>query len=127
MKRIALVIVFMAFIIPRDVLASEVEAIFRENIEESVDRVIESWMNDDETEIKESLATLARYEKNMLAVKDEEEEFEYSYLAHIPKGLNLKNLPAFLYLLREKREGVNMFPLSFFEGRSFTIEQEVQK
>lgn len=127
MKKIALALIFITFIIPKDVLASEIKALFRGNIETSVDNVIESWIKEDEKEMRESLVTLARYEKNMLAVKDEEEEFEYSYLAHIPKGLNIKGLAAFLYLLREKREGVNLFPISFFEGRSFSFKEEVQK
>lgn len=102
------------------------ETIFIKEIESAVDQTIEAWKRDDRKSLEKALNKLSLNEAYLLAVGKFSRK--NSYLALVPKGLNDNPfiIAGYLFFIRQKRTGVNIFPKAFFEGQSFnftTMEQ----
>ena len=98
--------------------------IFSPEIEKAVDAAIMAWTKEDAKALESSLERLTLNETYLMAVGKSNKE--RSYLALVPKSLsnNFNGVAAYLFLLRKQREGLDLRPLSLFEGKRFQFQQE---
>lgn len=97
--------------------------IFISDVERAANQVIDAWIEDHPKDLKKALGRLAVSETYLLAIGKSGNNV--SYLRLVPKGLNnnLNKVAAYLFLIQQKREGVDLVPISFFEGRRFRFEE----
>jgi len=93
--------------------------IFSPEIEKAVDAAIVAWTKEDASALKAALERLTLNETYLMAVGKSNKE--RSYLVLVPKSLgnNFNGVAAYLFLLRKQREGLDLRPLSLFEGKRF--------
>ena len=92
---------------------------FIPEINKAVDNIIIAWIQGDDNKLKSSFGRLVINETYLLAVGGS--DTKYSYLALLPKGLSKRpdTAAAYIFLIRQKRMGTNLFPQHFFEGKKF--------
>ena len=93
--------------------------IFSPEIEKAVDAAIAAWAKEDAKALKTALERLTLNETYLMAVGKSSKE--RSYLSRVPRSLsnNFNGVAAYLFLLRKQREGLDLRPLSLFEGKRF--------
>ncbi len=98
--------------------------IFQPAIEQAAEQAVAAWAAGDDGGLKAALERLTRNEAYLLAIGEATKE--KSYLVRIPRPLNknMDSIAAYLFLLRKEREGIRLWPKSFFEGQSFTFNQK---
>ncbi|MFH1624847.1 MAG: hypothetical protein ABID54_06795 [Pseudomonadota bacterium] len=98
--------------------------IFLPEIERSVDQSIDAWIKEDTKSLNAAMERLTLNEAYLLAVGKTSKD--RSYLVNIPTSLsrNFNAVVAYLFLIRKEREGVNLWPVSFFEGKRFQFDEE---
>jgi len=97
--------------------------IFSPEIEKAVDAAIMAWIKEDAKTLKAALERVTLNETYLMAVGKSNKE--RSYLALVPKSLsnNFNGVAAYLFLLRKQREGIDLRPLSLFEGKRFKFQE----
>jgi len=115
--------ILMCFIPARETLGGAGE-IFQPEIDKAVNQTIEAWTVEKDRDLKTALERLTLNETYLMAVGGSGKD--RSYLALVPKSLghNFNAVAAYLFLIRKEREGVSLWPLSFFEGKRFQFEQK---
>ena len=98
------------------------ENIFLPEIEKGVSEAIPAWIRGDAERLSAALEKLAQNEAYALAIGNPPEE---GYLERIPNSLNKNHnaVAAYLFLIRKEREGISLWPKSFFEGQRFEFNQ----
>ena len=95
------------------------ERIFLTEIENAVDQTISAWIAQDQKALEAALGKLALNEAYLLAVGKSNKN--NSYLALVPNQLSKRaeSAAAYIYLIKKNRNGINLFPKTFFEGKQF--------
>ena len=95
------------------------EKLFVPEMERAVDRAIAAWQKEDVKGLRKALESLTLNETYLLAVGSS--TGQRSYLAHVPGDLggNPNAVAAYLFLIRQNREGNELMPRQLFEGRYF--------
>jgi len=113
----------MLVILSPSIASGDMKEIFRSRIDESIDRLVVSWIAEDMKGMDKAASVLVRYEAYLLA--ESKGSSKSSYLAEVPKALSLeKGLIPYLFLLRKKREKIDLIPVDLFEGESFYLKKE---
>jgi len=99
------------------------ESVFVPEIERAVDRAVEAWEKNNPKGLKAALERLTLNETYLMAVGKSRKE--RSYLARVPASLvkNFNQVGAYLFLIRKEREGISLWPVSFFEGKRFQFQK----
>lgn len=101
--------------------------IFLTEIERSADQAITAWVKNDAKSLDAALERLTLNETYLLAVGKSNRE--RSYLMSVPTSLsgNFNSVAAYLFLIRKEREGVSLWPVSFFEGERFQFDERGER
>ncbi|MDP2646314.1 MAG: hypothetical protein Q8P24_15355 [Desulfobacterales bacterium] len=99
------------------------DPIFQSAIETAVDQALDAWIKDDTTKLVSALEKLTLNETYLMVTGQTDPQ--RSYLGRMPGSLNqnFNSVGAYLFLLRKEKEGVNLWPVSLFEGNKFQFEQ----
>ena len=92
--------------------------IFSAEIEKAVDKAIPAWIEGDTKRLSAAIEKLALNEVYCMAIG---KSLRDGYLSSVPMPLN-KNfyaVAAYLFFMRKEKEGVSLWPKSFFEGQRF--------
>jgi hypothetical protein len=116
--KIVLLSIVVAISIDSMVLAGD-NGMFISQINKAVDNIIIAWMQGDDNNLESSFGQLVKNETYLLAMGDSDKK--HSYLMFLPKGLSDRpyTAAAYIFLIRKKREGSNLFPKHLFEGKKF--------
>lgn len=113
-----------AFALSEEGYAAGGGKIFVIEVERSAGQAIAAWVENDKEGLDEALEKLTLNEAYLLAVGKSNRE--QSYLMSVPTSLgrNFNSVAAYLFLIRKEREGVNLWPVSLFEGERFEFEEK---
>jgi len=99
------------------------EKLFLPEMERCVDRAIAAWQQEDGKALKAALERLTLQETYLLAVGASTKD--RSYLANVPRSLNRNPnaVGAYLFLIRQERQGNPLLPRQVFEGKYYQLEE----
>ena len=125
MKKIVrfLITVVVIMLAARGVYADN---IFSAEIEKAVDKAISAWIEGDTKRLSATIEKLALNEAYCMAIG---KSLCDGYLSNVPMSLN-KNfnaVAAYLFFMRKEKEGVSMWPKSFFEGQRFEFYERGER
>jgi len=101
--------------------------IFLVEIERSTGQAITAWVKNDVKSLDAAMERLTLNEAYLLAVGKSNRE--QSYLMSVPTSLgrSFNSVAAYLFLIRKEREGVSLWPVSFFEGERFQFDERGER
>lgn len=97
--------------------------IFSAEIEKAVDKAIPAWISGDTERLSAAIEKLALNQAYCMAIG---KSLHDGYLSNVPMSLN-KNfnaVAAYLFFMRKEKEGVSLWPKSFFEGQRFEFYEK---
>lgn len=99
------------------------EKLFLPEMERAADRAIAAWQQEDGKALKSALERLTLQETYLLAVGASTKD--RSYLANVPSALNRSPnaVVAYLFLIRQERQGNPLLPRQVFEGKYYQFEE----
>lgn len=100
--------------------------IFSAEIEKAVDKAIPAWIEGDTKRLSAAIEKLALNEAYCMAIG---KSLRDGYLSSVPMALN-KNfnaVAAYLFFMRKEKEGVSLWPKSFFEGQRFEFYEKGER
>ena len=100
--------------------------IFSAEIEKAVDKAIPAWIKGDTKRLSAAIEKLALNEAYCMAIG---KSLRDGYLSSVPMSLN-KNfnaVAAYLFFMRKEKEGVSLWPKSFFEGQRFEFYEKGER
>jgi hypothetical protein len=117
----------LTFLFGSGTLFAGSENVFMPEIERAVDRAVAAWAKEDPKGLKAALERLTLNETYLMAVCKSDKE--RSYLARVPVSLanDFSSVGAYLFLIRKEREGILLWPVAFFEGKSFRFQRGVSR
>jgi len=120
MKRI--LILFIVLFIGTAALADDITQLYKKNIEDAANQVVECWINEDKECFEHAYKKLVKYEAYLFVI---EPDWEGYYLISTPAKLKKDAIGAYLFLLKQRRRGINLLNLrKFFEGKTFKVRRK---
>ena len=122
MKKIVifLITVVVIMLVARGVYADN---IFSAEIEKAVDKAIPAWIKGNPKRLSAAIEKLALNEAYCMAIG---KSLRDGYLSNVPMSLN-KNfnaVAAYLFFMRKEKQGVSLWPKSFFERQRFEFYEK---
>ena len=122
MKKIVIFLITVVVIIlaARGVYADN---IFSAEIEKAVDKAIPAWIEGDPKKLSAAIEKLALNEAYCMAIG---KSLRDGYLSSVPmsSNKNFNAVAAYLFFMRKEKEGVSLWPKSFFEGQRFEFYEK---
>ena len=93
-------------------------------VERYTNAVIYYWKKGDRKRMNQYIIKLAETSSTQLQV--DTGSANWNILAPIPQMTKYRSMPFWVYYLKMKKNGVEMDPISFFEGKQFVVEKRIR-
>ena len=94
-----------------------------EEVERYIDAVIYYWKKGDEKIMNQYIVKLAETSSAQLEV--DSVSAHWNILTAIPLDTKYRSMPFWIYYLKMKKNGVDMDPITFFEGKKFLVKRKI--
>ena len=95
-----------------------------EEVEIYTNAVIYYWKKGDKKRMNQYIIKLAEASSTQLKV--DTSSANWNILTPIPQGTKYRSMPFWIYYLKMKKNGVDMDPINFFEGKKFEVERKIR-
>ncbi|RLF53181.1 MAG: hypothetical protein DRN28_07180 [Thermoplasmata archaeon] len=91
-----------------------IEDMFGQKVDVALEEAFRAWMVKDEEGMRRATSKLVQYETYLFVLTH-----RTRYLSDLPRSLRPEHMVPYLFLLKKRREGVDLMPPGLFRGRRF--------
>ena len=120
-------LLFISFLTTNSIAETQYQETFRQSLRQSVENAIHILLDSDPVEIKRAVNNLGIKEATLLLSADY--NIQNYYIVRAPKSFqsNYNALMAYIFMLYQAEKGIDLRPVTYFQGQSFTFLSEKEE